>query len=142
MKLQFIFLIIVLLVNFIIGLIVLIRDRKDIIARFFLLIIFSIILWIISNLLLDFIRNPFIGLFYPFFMVYFIGFMTTSLLILIKKLYLENGIERLQIFYLFIGVMLATIGSSLTNLIIPYFTGDFSISTYGPLFALFFVGFT
>ena len=63
MKLQFIFLIIVLLVNFIIGLIVLIRDRKDIIARFFLLIIFSIILWIISNLLLDFIRNPFIGLF-------------------------------------------------------------------------------
>ncbi|KKQ23007.1 MAG: HATPase domain-containing multisensor signal transduction histidine kinase [Candidatus Wolfebacteria bacterium GW2011_GWC1_37_10] len=214
MTTQFIFSIILLLVNFIIGLIVLTRKKKDIISKLFLLIIFSIILWTASNLILDFIRDQYFvlfaakgayvgavliaysflyfvlvfpkeeyqiskkikifilscasifillsitnllvkgveifswginiipGLFYPFFMFYFVGFMAVALLILIRKLYTEKGVERLQVLYLFIGVILATIGGSLTNLIIPYFTEDFSISTYGPLFTIFFVGFT
>jgi len=77
---------------------VLIFPKKDYrvskkLKAFILLCTLIFILFAISNLLVKKVEifswgvNIVPGLFYPFFMVYFIGFMTTSLLILIKKLY-------------------------------------------------------
>ncbi len=102
----------------------------------------------VSNLIVKDIEILSIGIniisgpLYLLFMIYFLGFMTAGLAILVRKMYQEIGIERAQIQYLLTGIILFTIGGSLTNLIIPYFTKDFSIATYGPFFSVFFVGFT
>ena len=92
----------------------------------------------------DSLTSPtiFTGSLYIAYIIYTFGLMATAFLIFIRKAYKEIGSRRTQIQYLLTGTILTTVGVFLTNLIIPYFTKDFSITKYGPYFTVFFVAFT
>jgi len=76
------------------------------------------------------------------FIIYFTVWMLLAFITLIKKYVKSEGISRLQIQYLFLGTFLSSLFASLTNVVIPSLTGDFSISRYGPYFMIFFISFS
>ncbi len=53
-----------------------------------------------------------------------------------------EGVERLKIQYLLLGIMLSLFGAGFTNLVLPIFLLNFDLSNIGPAFLLFFIGFT
>jgi signal transduction histidine kinase len=70
------------------------------------------------------------------FAIYFITGLGFSLFLLVKKRRVLSGFERLQVQYLFLGVLLAAIGATATNLIVPLVLRSSSLSRFGPLFGL------
>lgn len=82
------------------------------------------------------------GPFHIPYAVFFIGFMAISFFILGKKIITASTINKLQIQYILIGAIIATVGGAIMNLFIPIFTGDSFYGIFGPYFTIFFVGFT
>jgi signal transduction histidine kinase len=70
------------------------------------------------------------------FAIYFMSGLGFSLFVLVKKRRALSGFERLQVQYLFLGVLLAAIGATATNLIVPLVLRSSSLSRFGPLFGL------
>ena len=70
------------------------------------------------------------------FAIYFISGLGFSLFLLVKKRRVLSGFERLQVQYLFLGVLIAAIGATATNLIVPLVLRSSSLSRFGPLFGL------
>lgn len=70
------------------------------------------------------------------FGVYFVACLSFSLFILTQKLTVLTGFQKLQVRYLFFGVLTAALGATVTSLVIPLFIGSSRFSRYGPLFGL------
>ena len=65
-----------------------------------------------------------------------------SLLVLWRKLRTATGLTKLQLRYLFLGLLLPGIAMTVTNLFIPLVFGISYLGRYGPAFSLVFVGLT
>ena len=70
------------------------------------------------------------------FAIYFISCLGFSLFHLTRKLLSLTGLQRLQVRYLFVGVLVAAVGATIANLIIPLLLGRSQFSRYGPLFGM------
>ena len=70
------------------------------------------------------------------FAIYFISCLGFSFFLLTRKLLLLTGLQRLQVRYLFAGVLVAALGATIANLIIPLLLGRSQFSRYGPLFGM------
>ena len=70
------------------------------------------------------------------FGIYFISCLSFSLFLLTQKLMLLTGLQKLQVRYLFAGVLTAAVGATISNLIIPLAFGTSQFSRYGPLFGM------
>jgi PAS domain S-box-containing protein len=70
------------------------------------------------------------------FGVYFISCLSFSLFLLTQKLVVLTGLQKLQVRYLFAGVLTAALGATITSLIIPLVLGTSQFSRYGPLFGI------
>lgn len=75
------------------------------------------------------------GPMHPVFAIYFIACAAYSLSFLLRKLWLLKGIHAIQVRYLFLGSLLAGIGGTVTNLLIPILFGTSRFGQYGPLFS-------
>ncbi|MDD5551635.1 MAG: ATP-binding protein [Candidatus Pacebacteria bacterium] len=82
------------------------------------------------------------GNFVIVFALYFLAYIIMAFAILVRKYIRLKGIERLQLKYLAIGLIVAGTLATFTNFLIPLFFGAFEPSQFGPYFTLFFVGFT
>ncbi len=81
----------------------------------------------------------------PLYIFYPIFFGTAALIALgqlIYKFKQAKGIRRIQLKYLLYGIIVSLILGFLLNSIIPLITGDYYVTKYGPLSAMFFIGFT
>jgi signal transduction histidine kinase len=81
----------------------------------------------------DFLKITY-GIGYYFVFIYFVIYIGTSLIIIIRGLTKYKNSHSLSLQYLFVGIVLSVTGASITNLILPLF---FEISIYqsiGPLF--------
>lgn len=81
------------------------------------------------------------GVLYPFFVFYALVYFVTGVLVLTRKYKRSVGIERLQIRYLLIGLVLFTFGALMTNVLLPAI-GVSQFNGFGPTFSIFFVAFT
>ncbi|HEV8485379.1 MAG TPA: ATP-binding protein [Blastocatellia bacterium] len=70
------------------------------------------------------------------FGVYFISCLSFSLFLLTRKLMILTGLQKLQVRYLFAGVLTAALGATIASLIIPLVFGTSQFSRYGPLFGI------
>ena len=70
------------------------------------------------------------------FGIYFLGTMGWAFYNLIRKYFLTQGIERLQMKYLFLGAILSSSFGSVCNLILPL-AGDYRFVWLGPIFTIF-----
>jgi len=70
------------------------------------------------------------------FGVYLVCCFGASLFILLKKLGTVTGLAKLQVRYLFAAVLLAALGATVTNLLIPLLFDTSKFSPYGPLFGM------
>lgn len=76
------------------------------------------------------------GSLYPFFAVYFLLASLTGLTVFIAKWRRARGLERVQLQYLGIGLVIATAGGVTANLLVPLITGQSRYSGLGPYFLL------
>lgn len=74
------------------------------------------------------------------FAIYFITGLGFSLFLLLRKRRVLSGFARLQVQYLFLGVLIAALGATATNLAVPLLLGSSSLSRFGPLFGLLMIG--
>jgi PAS domain S-box-containing protein len=68
------------------------------------------------------------------FGLYFVSCLGFSFFLLTRKLTVLKGVEKLQVRYLFLGVLTAGLGATITNLVIPLIFSTSQFSRYGPLF--------
>jgi PAS domain S-box-containing protein len=73
---------------------------------------------------------------HPIFGIYFLVLLGYSLAVLARKGALLKGIQKLQVRYVFLGVLAAGTGATATNLLIPLFLGTSRFSRYGPVFSI------
>lgn len=78
--------------------------------------------------------HPVYGPLHLAFGIYFVSCLSFSLFILTQKFSLLTGFQKLQVRYLFFGVLGAGLGATITSLVIPLFVGSSRFSRYGPLF--------
>jgi len=77
--------------------------------------------------------------------VYLIHFAVCLILFIInivRSYRKAEGVERIKIQYLLLGIFFSLLGAGATNLILPIFSSNFNLSNVGPAFLLFFIGFT
>lgn len=77
-----------------------------------------------------------------FYLLHFLVFFLSFIYVLVYKFKKAKGIEKVQLQYILLGVVLTAIGALITNLILPIFFKVFYLSGYGPAFLVIFVGFT
>jgi hypothetical protein len=77
-----------------------------------------------------------------FYLLYFVCYLSASLILLVKKRRDTRGFLRLQISYLLYGLGSFLIFATITNLFVPFVFGIFGPTKYGPYFTLLFLGFT
>jgi PAS domain S-box-containing protein len=70
------------------------------------------------------------------FGIYVMCCFGASLFILVRKLGSLTGLQKLQVRYLFAAVLLAVLGATVTNLLIPLLLDTSKFSPYGPLFGM------
>jgi signal transduction histidine kinase len=81
----------------------------------------------------------------PLFTIFLILFplaIIAALSVLIYKYRNAKGQVKTQIQYVFLGTFFVALFASISNIIIPFFTGNYVSSRYGPLSTVFFIGFT
>ncbi|MFQ5910804.1 MAG: histidine kinase N-terminal 7TM domain-containing protein, partial [Thermoplasmata archaeon] len=86
--------------------------------------------------------KPVYGPLHQVFAAYFFLCLGFSLFVLARKLKRSSGLERLQLRYLFLGLLIACVGGTTTNLIIPLVLGTSVFGGYGPLFVLVLIAFS
>ncbi len=70
------------------------------------------------------------------FGIYLMCCFSFSLFLLVRKLRSLTGLQKLQVRYLFAAVMLAALGATITNLLVPLVFDTSRFSPYGPLFGM------
>jgi PAS domain S-box-containing protein len=75
------------------------------------------------------------GLFYPFFALYIFACVGYSFFTILRNIHLARGVARLQLKYLFLGLLVPVVLATITNLLIPLVFGTSQFSHYGPLFS-------
>lgn len=75
------------------------------------------------------------GPLYPLFAFYIFGTVGYSFLTVFRKIRVARGVDRLQLRYLFIGLLIPGLLVTVTNLLIPLAFGTSQFSQYGPLFS-------
>jgi len=73
------------------------------------------------------------------FALYFLSTMGWAFQNLLRKYFVSQGIERMQMQYLFIGSILSALFGSICNLILPLF-GDYRFVWLGPIFTFIMIG--
>jgi len=201
------------ILNFFLGILVFVRNRKNIVNTIFLGFIISVLVWILSNYLVDksytynsaffwtkmtFIGSYFIpafllfftivfplrreikklnrflifvpaltftllmlsnlivkgvedinihpivpifGSFYYLFVLYFLIYIILSFIYLIKSYKYSIGIQKIQLRYLFFGLLISVFFGITTNLLLPLL-GNSRFSNYGSYATIFFIVFT
>lgn len=81
------------------------------------------------------------GPLHPVFAAYLIGGLAYSLIFLYRKRRILIGAEQLQVRYIFLGTLLAIVGGTVTNLVIPLVFRSSQFSHFGPLFTILMVSF-
>lgn len=81
------------------------------------------------------------GPLYPLFGAYLVVSLTGSLVLLSRKLRLLTGTERVQVQFVLLGIGVAAIGGSVTNLVFPLVFRTSRLNIYGPIFGLVMVAF-
>ncbi|MFQ5874024.1 MAG: ATP-binding protein, partial [Dehalococcoidia bacterium] len=76
------------------------------------------------------------GPLYPLFAIYILTCVGYSFLVIIRKIRVARGVERLQLEYLFMGLLAPGFFATLTNLVVPITLGTSELSKYGPFFSL------
>jgi signal transduction histidine kinase len=79
---------------------------------------------------------------YPVYGTYIYSCFAISVLHLFRKYRSSTGVARLQLNYLFLGLLLPGLGVTITNLLLPLTVGHSRTGHYGPYFAVAFLGFT
>lgn len=72
------------------------------------------------------------GPLYPAFAIYFLAGWLGGLGIFVTKWRTSRGLERVQLQFLGIGLLVATVGGVSSNLLVPLMTGDSSYAMFGP----------
>ena len=92
--------------------------------------------WILTALTIDDgnLRVKY-GPLYLLFAVYILGCVGYTFSIILHKIRLARGVERLQLNYLFAGLIVPGVLATVTNLLIPLAFGTSRFSQYGPLFS-------
>ena len=75
------------------------------------------------------------GLLYPFFALYIFGCVGYNFFTIFRKIRIARGVRRLQLKYLFLGLLVPVVLATITNLLIPLAFGTSQFSHYGPLFS-------
>jgi signal transduction histidine kinase len=70
------------------------------------------------------------------FGIYLMCCFASSLFILVRKLGSLTRLQKLQVRYLFAAVMIAALGATITNLLVPLLFDTSKFSPYGPLFGM------
>ena len=78
----------------------------------------------------------------PVYLLHFAVLFSVFVYQLIYKFRKSKGVEKIQLQYILLGVVLTAVGALITNLILPVFFSLFYLSSYGPAFLIIFVGFT
>jgi len=76
---------------------------------------------------------------FPFFVLYLFVFITWGLINFIRKFKTTQGVQRTQILYLFIGIILVAIIGLTTNIILPVFQ-IYNFNFIGPSFSIILTG--
>jgi signal transduction histidine kinase len=76
------------------------------------------------------------------YLLQFILFAFLFIWNIVKSYKVSEGVEKVKVQYLFLGISFSLIGTCITNLILPIFFSNFELSNIGPLFLLFFIIFT
>lgn len=76
------------------------------------------------------------GPLHPVFGAYFVLSLGYSLLILARKARTLKGLGKLQVRYVFVAVLIAGLGATVTNLLIPLLLNSSRFSPYGPVFSI------
>jgi signal transduction histidine kinase len=76
------------------------------------------------------------GPLYPLFGTYLVASLAGSLALLSRKHRLLTGVERLQVQFVLLGIGIAAIGGSITNLLVPLVFRTSRLNTYGPVVGL------
>jgi len=82
------------------------------------------------------------GRLHPLYAVYIYTCFATSILFLATRYRTSTGLVRLQFNYLFLGLLVPGLGTTITNLLVPLIVGISRTGQYGPYFAVVFLGFT
>jgi len=85
--------------------------------------------------------RPVYGLLYPLFSVYLMVYLLWGALNLLRKYFTSRGVEKMQIRYVFWGIIFSFPFGIMTNLLLPL-AGVSDLNRIGPVFTLFFLGFT
>lgn len=86
-------------------------------------------------------RETVFGPLYPLYVVTFLFFSAVSIIILFLRFRASQGMVKLQLKYLVLGLLLATAFGVTTNIFVPTITGYTDIQNLGPLATLILVGF-
>lgn len=88
----------------------------------------------IKNITLtDFGKNVILGSAYPFWMAYFILYMSGAVYILWREFLKSTGLMKLQLTYILLAIAFPVVGSLPFNIILPFF-GNYQLIYIGPFF--------
>jgi len=76
------------------------------------------------------------------YLVHFAICLILFIINIVRSYRKAEGVERIKIQYLLLGIFFSLLGAGTTNLILPIFIDNFNLSNVGPAFLLFFIGFT
>jgi signal transduction histidine kinase len=79
------------------------------------------------------------GRLYPAFGAYVLGSIALGAATVARKARLSSGRERLQIWYLLLGLLVPALGIGTTNLLIPFVFSASHVGLYGPVFTVVFL---
>lgn len=86
--------------------------------------------------------NIITGNLYFLYPIYFVSYFLTASIILFKKFKVSKDIQRVQLQYFITGLAISLVIGTLANSLIPFVTGSYEVSKYGPYGIIFFVIFT
>ncbi len=75
------------------------------------------------------------GPLYPLYAVYILSCVGYSVAVILSKMRVAKGVERLEFKYLFVGLLVPGLLATVTNLLVPLLFGTSQFSQYGPLFS-------
>ena len=93
--------------------------------------------WIVaSTRLTDVGTQPVYGPLHRVFALYFLSCVVAAVVVLVRKRRHARGLARVQLQYLFLGIVLTAAGAATTNLILPILWKTSRFSRQGPYFVL------
>lgn len=92
--------------------------------------------WIVANIAIeeDNLKVQY-GPLYPLFAFYILSCVSYSFFLIVRKMRAARSVERLQLKYIFVGLLVSVLLATVTNLLIPLAFGTSQFSHYGPLFS-------